>query len=75
MLEGKIHLAKIDCDTAPGVCQAAGIKAYPSIRFYPGSFRGERQNPSGIHVQTQNPQSIIDFVEKTLQQHRTKDEL
>uniref|UniRef100_A0AC34RN72 DnaJ homolog subfamily C member 10 n=1 Tax=Panagrolaimus sp. JU765 TaxID=591449 RepID=A0AC34RN72_9BILA len=75
MLEGKVRLVKIDCDAAPGVCQAAGIRAYPSVRFYPGSFRGERQEPAGIHVQSQNPQSIVEFVENVLQQHRAKDEL
>ena len=75
MLEGKARLAKVDCDRYPAICQAAQVRAYPTIKFFPGTFRGERQNPTGMHVQTQNPDAIIEIVERETKKHREKDEL
>jgi len=75
ILEGKAKLAKVDCDRYPNICQTAQVRAYPTIRFYPGIFRGERQNPIGMHIQTQNPDAIVEFVERETKKHREKDEL
>ncbi|RCN39571.1 thioredoxin [Ancylostoma caninum] len=39
-LDGKVKLAKVDCDQWPGVCQGAQVQAYPTVRFYRGRQRG-----------------------------------
>uniref|UniRef100_A0AC34GLX3 Thioredoxin domain-containing protein n=1 Tax=Panagrolaimus sp. ES5 TaxID=591445 RepID=A0AC34GLX3_9BILA len=74
--EGRVRFAKVDCDRYPGVCQNAQIRAYPSIRFYIGSEQnGERQNPIGMHVQSQNYDAIIQIIESALSHYRSRDEL
>ncbi|TKR94871.1 hypothetical protein L596_009103 [Steinernema carpocapsae] len=75
IFEGRVKLAKIDCDKYPGVCQTAGIRAYPSIRLYLGGpGNGERQEPQGIMVQSQHRDAVVNIVEQFLAQ-RQHDEL
>lgn len=78
MLEGKVRLAKIDCDQYPGACQTAQVRAYPSVRLYVGaSHQGQRQEATGIPIQSQHPETIVNFIKQTLRQHkkRFEDEL
>ena len=35
MLKGEIRAGKVDCQAHYQTCQAAGITAYPTVRFYP----------------------------------------
>jgi DnaJ family protein C protein 10 len=72
--EGRVKFAKVDCDRYPGVCQNSQIRAYPTIRFYIGSKNGERQNPLGMHVQSQNYDAFIQIIETALNHYR-RDEL
>lgn len=34
MIKGKVKAGKVDCQAYPQTCQRAGIKAYPSVKFY-----------------------------------------
>lgn len=34
MIKGKVKAGKVDCQAYPQTCQKAGIKAYPSVKFY-----------------------------------------
>lgn len=31
--------AKVNCEEHYGLCREAGIRSYPTIRFYPGALR------------------------------------
>ncbi|CAJ0963827.1 unnamed protein product, partial [Mesorhabditis belari] len=62
-LEGRVQLAKVDCDQWPGVCQGAGIRAYPSLRLYRGAQNGRRQDLWGIDIQSQVKDHIIQVVQ------------
>lgn len=73
--EGRLRFAKVDCDRSPGVCQNAQVRAYPTLRLYVGSVDGERQNPLGMHVQSQYPEGISQIVDNALSFHRNRDEL
>ncbi|KHJ95831.1 thioredoxin [Oesophagostomum dentatum] len=58
-IDGKVKLAKVDCDQWPGVCQGAQVQAYPTVRFYRGQQNGRRQDVWGIQIQTQDKDRII----------------
>uniref|UniRef100_A0A1I7ZLT4 Thioredoxin domain-containing protein n=1 Tax=Steinernema glaseri TaxID=37863 RepID=A0A1I7ZLT4_9BILA len=74
ILEGRVKLAKIDCDRHPGVCQTASVRAYPSIRLYLGGpGGGVRQDPQGVAVQSQHRDAVVSLVEQFLA--RRHDEL
>ena len=32
-----MHAGKVDCDKFQRLCSQAGVNAYPTVRFYPGS--------------------------------------
>ncbi|ETN75942.1 protein disulfide-isomerase domain protein [Necator americanus] len=61
-LDGKVKLAKVDCDQWPGVCQGAQVQAYPTVRFYRGRQGGKRQNIWGMQLQTQHKDTIVQTV-------------
>ncbi|CAF0707832.1 unnamed protein product, partial [Brachionus calyciflorus] len=33
--EGKVKFGKVNCQDYPHLCQASGIRAYPTVKFYP----------------------------------------
>ncbi|EPY77854.1 hypothetical protein CB1_001170004 [Camelus ferus] len=35
MIKGKVKAGKVDCQAYAQTCQKAGIRAYPTVRFYP----------------------------------------
>lgn len=46
LLEGQIHLGKVDCERFGWICQSAGIKAFPSVALFAGAVgKGQRQSP------------------------------
>ncbi|KHJ79803.1 thioredoxin [Oesophagostomum dentatum] len=67
-LDGKVKLAKVDCDQWPGVCQGAQVQAYPTVRFYKGQQNGRRQDVWGMQIQTQDKDRIIQVVLSQLEQ-------
>lgn len=45
-LAGKgVNVAAVDCDAAPQVARALGIKGYPTIRFFAGGKGADYQGP------------------------------
>lgn len=73
MLQGKVKLAKVDCDQFPGVCQTAYVRAYPTVKLYLGSHKaGVRQDANGILIQSQHPETIVRQVEQTIRQHKSR---
>lgn len=66
-LEGKVRAGKVDCDRFQRLCAQAGVNAYPSVRFYPGSEgHSYRQNAYGLDINSQNAEEIISFVKRNL---------
>ncbi|CAG5121544.1 unnamed protein product [Candidula unifasciata] len=75
-LEGIANAGKVDCDAEPGICNQAGVGAYPSVRMYTGAENGNRQNAYGWDIDSQNADYIIRFVKNNLPREiKRKDEL
>ncbi|VDM56904.1 unnamed protein product [Angiostrongylus costaricensis] len=75
-LDGKVKLAKVDCDQWPGVCQGAQIHSYPTVRFYKGrQHNGKRQDIWGLQLDTQDKNAIVRIVLEHLGHSRNHDEL
>uniref|UniRef100_A0A158PBG7 DnaJ homolog subfamily C member 10 n=1 Tax=Angiostrongylus cantonensis TaxID=6313 RepID=A0A158PBG7_ANGCA len=76
VLDGKVKLAKVDCDQWPGVCQGAQIHSYPTVRFYKGrQHNGKRQDIWGLQLDTQDKNTIVRIVLEHLEHLRNHDEL
>lgn len=65
-LEGIAKAGKVDCTVEKYLCQQAGVKSYPSVRFYPGSSTGQAQNFYGWDIVSQNAEEIIRFVKQNV---------
>ena len=68
VFDGKVQLAKVDCDQWPGVCQGAQVHAYPSVRLYRGRQNGQRQDIWGVQIQSQHKETVINIVRQQLPQ-------
>ncbi|VDK65151.1 unnamed protein product [Onchocerca ochengi] len=66
ILEGRVKFAKVDCGLWPNVCQNVGVTVYPTVRFYSGSRDNHIQIANGVHIESQNADTIIHQVEKEL---------
>lgn len=66
-LDGIAKAGKVDCDNEPYVCEMAGVKVYPSVRYYPGTMTaGTEQDPYGQDVQSQKSAAIVQFVKDNI---------
>uniref|UniRef100_A0A8C3YFT1 DnaJ homolog subfamily C member 10 n=1 Tax=Catagonus wagneri TaxID=51154 RepID=A0A8C3YFT1_9CETA len=78
MIKGKVKAGKVDCQAYAQTCQKAGIRAYPTVKFYP--YEGTRRNIWGEQIDSRDAKEITTLIyEKleNLQNHgkRNKDEL
>ncbi|KAM9709669.1 dnaJ homolog subfamily C member 10 isoform 1-T2 [Menidia menidia] len=80
LLKGEIRAGKVDCQAHYQTCQAAGITAYPTVRFYP--YLGtKRYEHSGEHINSRDANTIADIIRQRLiqllprLQNTPKDEL
>ena len=65
-IRDKVLAGKINCERFQQLCRQLGIRAYPTIRFYPGNTgRGEE-------IHSRNPQEILDIIEARLEQKAAK---
>uniref|UniRef100_A0A9J8D3K8 DnaJ homolog subfamily C member 10 n=1 Tax=Cyprinus carpio carpio TaxID=630221 RepID=A0A9J8D3K8_CYPCA len=60
MMKGTVRAGKVDCQAHSQTCQNAGIKAYPSVRFYP--------HLGGEHINSRDAPVIADILRQRLQQ-------
>lgn len=66
-LWGQVNAGKVDCDQNRQLCQQAGVSAYPTIRFYPGSSGPNiRQHPYGWDIQSQVADDIVSFARRNI---------
>ncbi|KAI1899502.1 hypothetical protein AGOR_G00062460 [Albula goreensis] len=67
MLKGSVKAGKVDCQAYTHTCQNAGIRAYPTVRFYP--FLGtNRRDQGGEYINSRDANVIADVVRQRLQQ-------
>ncbi|XP_035828946.1 dnaJ homolog subfamily C member 10 [Aplysia californica] len=75
-IEDFAKAGKVDCDSEPNICNKAAVRAYPTVRFYKGSKRGERQHANGWDIQSQSAEEIIKYMKThSSRPQKTKDEL
>ncbi|XP_061464264.1 dnaJ homolog subfamily C member 10 [Rhineura floridana] len=80
-VKGKVKAGKVDCQAYAHTCQSAGIKAYPTVKFYP--YQGAKKNAHGEHIDSQDAKTIAkllmekveDIKNKRKKSSRNKDEL
>ncbi|KAK7938257.1 hypothetical protein WMY93_001583 [Mugilogobius chulae] len=79
-LKGEVRAGKVDCQAHYQLCQAAGITAYPTVRFYPQQG-APRSAYGGEYINSREAKVISDIIRKRLEQlqshftRQTKDEL
>uniref|UniRef100_A0A3Q2HJ54 DnaJ homolog subfamily C member 10 n=1 Tax=Equus caballus TaxID=9796 RepID=A0A3Q2HJ54_HORSE len=78
MIKGKVKAGKVDCQAYAQICQKAGIRAYPTVKFYP--YERAQRNTWGEQIDTRDAKEIATLIYeklKNLQNHekRNKDEL
>uniref|UniRef100_A0A8C5Z7C1 Thioredoxin domain-containing protein n=2 Tax=Marmota TaxID=9992 RepID=A0A8C5Z7C1_MARMA len=78
MVKGKVKAGKVDCQAYAQTCQKAGIKAYPTVKFY--SYERTKKNIWEEQVNARDAKTIAAFIHgklETLQNQgkRNKDEL
>lgn len=74
-LEGIVNAGKVDCDTYKYLCRQAGIRAYPTVRFYRGSTRSKIQNIHGEDINSQDADYIASYLKGKVKKQRHRDEL
>ncbi|XP_015214526.2 dnaJ homolog subfamily C member 10 [Lepisosteus oculatus] len=66
-VKGKVKAGKVDCQAYGQTCQSAGIRAYPTVKFYP--FLGKKKrNAEGEYINSRDAGAIADLVSQRLQQ-------
>ncbi|XP_036277334.1 dnaJ homolog subfamily C member 10 isoform X2 [Pipistrellus kuhlii] len=78
MIKGKVKAGKVDCQANAQTCQKAGIRAYPTVKFFP--YERAKRNIGGEQIDSRDAKEIASLIyEKleNLQKHgmRNKDEL
>ncbi|XP_053265409.1 dnaJ homolog subfamily C member 10 isoform X2 [Podarcis raffonei] len=80
-VKGKVKAGKVDCQAYAQTCQSAGIRAYPTVKFYP--YQGAKKNAFGEHIDSHDAKAIAellmekveDIKKKRKKSSRNKDEL
>ena len=55
--------AKVDCERFGNLCAHARIRAYPTVRFFPGD---DDEDSVGVEITNRSPENIIRVVEEKL---------
>ncbi|TRY99865.1 hypothetical protein DNTS_016961 [Danionella cerebrum] len=71
MMKGTVRAGKVDCQAHYQTCQNAGIKAYPTVRFYP-HLSTTRRDHGGEHVNSRDASVIADVLRQRLQQLKSQ---
>ncbi|XP_064167232.1 dnaJ homolog subfamily C member 10 [Anguilla rostrata] len=67
MLKGSVRAGKVDCQAHSQTCMNAGIRAYPTVRFYPYLGTNKRDQ-GGEYINSRDANVIADVVRQRLQQ-------
>lgn len=70
-LDGTVKAAKVNCEEHYSLCREAGIRAYPTVRFYPGAFQSGMSQPiTGTELPTHDTESLIQKTLALLKEHK-----
>uniref|UniRef100_A0A8C9HKZ2 DnaJ homolog subfamily C member 10 n=1 Tax=Piliocolobus tephrosceles TaxID=591936 RepID=A0A8C9HKZ2_9PRIM len=78
MIKGKVKAGKVDCQAYAQTCQKAGIRAYPTVKFY--FYERAKRNFQEEQINTRDAKAIAALINEKLetlqnQGKRNKDEL
>ncbi|KAF6113484.1 DnaJ heat shock protein family (Hsp40) member C10 [Phyllostomus discolor] len=78
MIKGKVKAGKVDCQAYAQICQKAGIRAYPTVKFYP--YETAKRNIWGEQIDSRDAKEIANLIYEKLESlqkdgKRNKDEL
>uniref|UniRef100_A0A2K5LF50 DnaJ homolog subfamily C member 10 n=1 Tax=Cercocebus atys TaxID=9531 RepID=A0A2K5LF50_CERAT len=78
MIKGKVKAGKVDCQAYAQTCQKAGIRAYPTVKFY--FYERSKRNFQEEQINTRDAKAIAALINEKLeilqnQGKRNKDEL
>lgn len=78
-LKGEVRAGKVDCQAHYQLCQSAGIKAYPTVRFYPYQ-RTKKSTYGGEYINSREANVIAEIIRQKLDKltpriNKAKDEL
>lgn len=65
---GEVISAKINCDRFQNLCRSQGVKAYPTVKYYPG-FTAE-----GEELPSRHPDEIVSFIRRQLSHKKSDDD-
>ncbi|XP_048873193.1 dnaJ homolog subfamily C member 10-like isoform X2 [Brienomyrus brachyistius] len=66
LVKGTVRAGKLDCQAYGQTCQAAGIRAYPTVRFYP-YLDATKRDQGGEHVNSRDASTIAAMLSQRLQ--------
>ncbi|XP_062390184.1 dnaJ homolog subfamily C member 10 [Sardina pilchardus] len=67
VMKGTVRAGKVDCQAHYQTCHSAGVKAYPTVRFYP-HLGTKRRDQGGEHINSRDAGVIADVLRQRLQQ-------
>ncbi|XP_063789393.1 dnaJ homolog subfamily C member 10 isoform X2 [Pseudophryne corroboree] len=80
LLKGKVKAGKVDCQAHGQTCQSAGIRAYPTVKFYP-YLGSKKKSIDGELIERNDAKDIVKIITsrigniKNQQRPSKKDEL
>ncbi|KAJ8253137.1 hypothetical protein GJAV_G00209540 [Gymnothorax javanicus] len=67
MLKGSVKAGKVDCQAYSQTCMNAGIRAYPTVRFYP-YLGSNKRGQEGEYINSRDANVIAEVVRQRLHQ-------
>ncbi|XP_018584339.1 dnaJ homolog subfamily C member 10 isoform X3 [Scleropages formosus] len=67
MMKGSVRAGKVDCHTHSQACEKAGIKSYPTVRFYP-YLGSSKQDQAGEPINSRDASGMADALRRHLRQ-------
>ncbi|XP_076088842.1 dnaJ homolog subfamily C member 10-like [Mytilus galloprovincialis] len=75
-LDGLVKAGTVNCDEEQALCNQAGVRAYPTVKFYKGARKeGMSQDTYGYDLENLDATYITNFLKSQVQQQQQHDEL
>ncbi|XP_006864122.1 PREDICTED: dnaJ homolog subfamily C member 10 [Chrysochloris asiatica] len=65
MIKGKVKAGKVDCQAYAQTCQKAGIRAYPTVKFFP--YERAKRNIWGEQIDVRDAKEIAALIDEKLE--------
>ncbi|KAL7991581.1 hypothetical protein Chor_015837 [Crotalus horridus] len=70
-VKGKVKAGKVDCQAYAHTCQSAGIRAYPTVKFYP--YQGTKKNILGEQIDSHEAKVIAELLMEKVESLKKKE--